>query len=306
MNKTFLRWILAAAIIIVAIQAGAFAQGLFARKEQVIYAGDPVDPEVMRLGAWGGGWCEESNQNSYGGSRSIKVTPKDLYSGGRIDFLKPVDLNKSFGEDDAYLQLMTKFWGVQAGYDALTVGLGAEGSTDMYGGVYRSRQVRRVRLAFFFEGGQIIESQVDLAGFKLQEDGWMAVSIPVATLKSKLNLSDYKLERLVISGDGSEAFHIGEMATVRDATPITPDGGESKEVARNYPIAFQGFCRAGASAVKYSWDFNNSDGIQEEAVRDLVYHRFTKAGDFVVTMTVSDVFGIKKPVSATINVKVNE
>lgn len=306
MNRAFLKWTLALTIIILTIQAGAFAQGVFARKEHVIYSGDPVDPVFMKLGAWGGGRCEESNQNAYGGSRSIKVTPKDLYAGGRIDFLKSESLTQSFNQADAYLQIMTKFWGVQAGYDALTSGLGAVGSTDMYGGVYQGRQVRRVRIVLFFQGGQSVEAQVDLAGFRLQDDGWMAVSFPLAALKSKLNLTEYRLERMVISGDGSEAFHIGEIATVRDATPITADGGESKEVARNYPIAFQGFCRAGAAAVKYSWDFNNSDGIQEEAVGDLVYHKFTRAGDFVVTMTVSDVSAVKSPVSTTINVKVNE
>ena len=306
MNRAFLKCLAALAIIILATQSLAFAQGLFARKEQVIFSGDPIDPEVMRLGPWGGGGCEESPQNAYGGSRSIKVTPKDLYSGGRIDFFRPFDLTKSFTEPNAYLQIMTKFWGVQAGYDALTVGLGAAGSTDMYGGTYQARQVRRVRVALFFEGGKSVESQVDLSSFKVQDDGWMAVSFPLEALKSKLGLTDYKLERMVISGDGSEPFHIGEMVTILDSTPITPDGGESKEVSRNYPIAFQGFCRAGATAVKYSWDFNNADGLQEEAVGDLVYHRFTAAGTWTVTMTVSDVFGIKKPATATIQVKVNE
>ena len=305
MNRGFLKWIIALVMIVLTIQGMAFAQGLFARKEQIIFSGDPIDPEVMKLAAWGGGWCEESPQNAYGGSRSIKITPKDLYSGGRIDFLKPVDL-KSFNEPDAYLQLMTKFWGVQEGYDALTTGLGAVGSTDMYGGVYQARQVRRVRIVLFFEGGKSVEAQVNLAGFKLQEDGWMAVAFPLATLKSEADLTDYRLERMVVAGDGSEAFNIGEIATIRDSTPIVPDGGESKEVARNYPISFQGFCRAGAAAVKYSWDFNDLNGIQEEAVGDLVYHKFTAAGNWVVTLTVSDIFGIKKPASTTIKVKVNE
>ncbi|HET6454360.1 MAG TPA: PKD domain-containing protein [Armatimonadota bacterium] len=306
MNRAFIKWMLALAVVILIIQTGAFAQGVFARKEQIVYSGDPIDPDAMKLGAWGGGSCEESSQNAYGGSRSIKVTPKDLYSGGRIDFLKPLDLSKSFAEDDGYMQIITKFWGAQVGYDALTVGLGAAGSTDMYGGVYQSRQVRRVRVVLFFEGGQSTEVQMDLSGFKLQEDGWMVVSFPLAALKSKLGLPDYKLERLAIAGDGSEAFHVGEIATIRDSTPIIPGGGESKEVARNYPIAFQAFCRAGATPVKYSWDFDNTDGIQEQATGDLAYHTFTKAGNFQVTLTVSDVFGIKKPATATVEVKVNE
>ena len=290
-----------------AITTCAYAQDVFARREQVIYDGDPMDQANIKLGSWGSGICGESTLNTYAGSRSIRITPKDLYAGGRIDFLKPVDLTRSFNEPDVYLQLVTKFWGVQAEQDWWAVGLGAPGSTDMYGGVSKpGRQVRSVRIVLFLEEGPVVECQADLSGYKLREGSWMNVSFPVAALKGKLDLPAYRLKRLVVTGDGSEPFHIGEIRTVRDTTPIRADAAEAKEVARNYSIAFQGFAESGASAVKYSWDFDKEDGIQGEAVGDLVYHRFTKAGDYVVTLTVSDVFGLKKPGTTTINVRVNE
>ena len=287
--------------------SSAFAQDLFVRAEQVIYRGDPSSRSGIKLGGWGSGMCEESTLHASSGSRSLKVTPKNLYAGGRIDFTNPVDLAKSFNMPDAYLQLEIKFGGTRSQYESWAVGLAPPGATDMYAGTTsKGKPVRRVRIMLCLDGGQKLESQVDLNGFMLSGEGWMTVSLPLAVLKGSLDLSEYKLRRLVIAGDGTVPFHIGEIRTIRDTTPLQADAGEEKEVAKNYNIAFHSTCRSGASAVKYSWDFDEQDGIQEEAVGDLVYHRFRKPGNLVVTLTVSDVFGLKEPSTSIINVKVNE
>jgi len=300
------------ALVAAAIATGtsgtrALAQGLFARREQVIYEGNPVNQATIRLGNWGSGTCKESTQNTYSGSRSIEITPRGLFAGGRIDFANPVDLTNSFNNPDAYLQFVTRFRGVQSEYDDWAVGLGGPGATDMYAGVPRTaRPVRRIRVMLEFEGGPAVERQVDVSAFRLSDDGWMNVSLPLAVFKSELSLPEYELKRLVITGDGMDPFHIGEIRTIRDTTPLQANAGQDKEVARNYLIGFQGVCESGATAVKYSWDFDQSDGIQEQAVGDLVYHRFSKAGNFTVTLTVSDLFGLKQPATSTIKVKVNE
>lgn len=299
---------LAAVILITGFSiAGASAQSLFARREQVIYEGNPLDTKVMWLGSWGSGWIEESTLNTYIGNRSLKVTPRDLYTGGRIDFVTLLDMTPAFKAPDIYFQVVTKFWGAQTGADELSVALGTPGSTDLYGGTYTpGKQVRKMRLVFFLEDGTAMECQSDVSSYRVGEDGWLVMSFPMAAIKGKTDLPQYKVKRLVITGDGTEPFHIGEIRTMRDSTPITADAGGDQEVSKNYSIAFQGYAQAGASAAKYSWDFDKLNGIQEEAVGDLVYHRFTKAGNYIVTLTVSDVFGLKNPSVAAINVKVNE
>jgi len=297
---------LAAILMITCLVVGsASAQSVFARREQVIYEGDPLDPSTIKLGSWGNGMAEESSQNAFIGSRSLKITPKDLYAGGRIDYLVPLDLTPSFKADDIYLQFVTLFAGMQTQTDQFA--FTSQSATDIYGQSYTiGRQVRRVRLVVFLENGPTVECLTDVASYRLSDDGWMVVSYPIAALKGKTDLAQYRVKRLVITGDGNEAFHIGEIRTMRDTTPLSADAGSDKEVSKNYSIAFQGTATAGASAVKYSWDFDKSNGVQEEAVSDLVYHRFTKAGDYEATLTVTDAFGIKKPATATIKVKVNE
>lgn len=283
----------------------ACAQSVFAKREQVIYEGDPIDPAIVKLGSWGSGYAEESTQNAYIGTRSLKVSPKDLYAGGRLDFLVPLDLTQSFKLADAYLQFVILLAGTQANQDQLS--LGGQSVSDIYGGTYvLGRQVRTIRLLLFLEDGPVVECLTEVSWYKLQDDGWMVLSIPMATLKGKTELAQYRVTRIVLTADGNEPFHIGEIRTMRDSIPLSVDAGGEKEVSKNYSIAFQAFANSGASPVKYSWDFDKFDGIQEEAVGDLVYHRFTRAGNFEVTVTAADPFGVKQSATNTIKVKVNE
>ena len=204
-----------------------------------------------------------------------------------------------------YLQFVILLAGVQSSGDQMS--LGEQSTTDIYGNAYvLGKQVRMLRLLLFLEEGPVIECATEVSSYKLGDDGWMVVSIPMAALKGKTDLAQYKVKRLVLTADGNEAFHIGEIRTMRDATPLSVDAGGDKEVSKNYSIAFQAFATTGASAVKYSWDFDKFDGVQEVAIGDLVYHRFTRAGTYEVTVTVTDVFGVKKPAAATVKVKVNE
>ena len=314
MSKVFSRWsrvcvpALAAVILVTGISMGrASAQDIFMRKLQVIYEGAPVDQSNMKLGSWGSGLCEESSENALAGSRSLKITPKDLYTGGRIDFATPLDLTESAKNPDAYLQFVCQFFGAQA-MDSLTQSLGtAAAATDMYGGTATpGKQVRKLRAVFFFENGPAVEVQGPLSAYKVGDDGWMVVSFPMAALKGKTELSQYRITRIVLTGDGTEPFFVGEIRIVPDSAPLVADTTDDMEVSKNYPIAFQGFCKSGGSAVKYSWDFDKKNGIQAEAVNDLVYHRFTNIGSYEVTLTITDMFGIKQPASKIIRVKVNE
>lgn len=291
----------------VIIAGNVSAQNLFAETGQVIYNGSSIDTAGLKIGGWGSGSCEESNINTYSGSRSLKITPKDLYAGGRVDFVNPIDLTTAFNDPAMYLQLMCRFSGVQTGYDSWAVGVAAPNATDMYGGTGKTgKQVKKLRLALYFEDGHSTESVVELNGFKLGPDGWMGVSYPFAALKGKLDLKEYKIKRLVVTGDGSEPFYIGEIHLFKDRTAFQPNAGDEQEVARNYNIVFRGECQSGATPMKYSWDFDDKDGIQEEAIGDLIYHRFNKAGEFTATLTVSDPFGVKESASTTVHVVVNQ
>lgn len=167
------------------------------------------------------------------------------------------------------------------------------------------RPVRKLRIMITFEGERSLDATVDLYKYGKSKDGWTYIAIPVSELKSRLNLPSYKITRIAICSDGTQPFHIGEVTTSSDPGEIKAYLGGNKNVARNTPVTFSGSASARLTALKYSWDFNEADGIQVEAVGSAVNHTFREAGDYIVTLTVSDQYGIKKPSQAKMRVKVN-
>jgi hypothetical protein len=292
---------------LIAGSAGAFAQDIFAEKGMVIYDGQPIaNQSANKIGGWGSGTCKESSKFSYAGSQSLEITAGSLYSGGRIDFGTPIDLTNAFKTADACLHIVLKPDATQAASVMTDWGGNVTGVFATSSALSSSMPVKRVRAVLCFDGGQAMEQQVDVAAYNSLDIGWVIISIPFAAMEKKLSLDKYTLKRLVICGDGADPFYVGEIYTSTDKSPLSADAGEGKDVSRNDNINFVGSGSGGSSALKYSWDFDSRDGIQEEAVGNNVWHLFREAGDYKVTLTVLDVFGLKKPATSTASVRVNE
>jgi hypothetical protein len=121
-------------------------------------------------------------------------------------------------------------------------------------------------------------------------------------------MASYRLQEMRIFGDGTDTFFVGQITTVTDTDPISVEPLEEQVVSVNDRVEFVGNAEAGISGLKYSWDFDKSDGIQEDAIGMRVNHTYTKASPenrpYVVTLTVSDISGTKRPVSVETTVEV--
>ncbi len=270
-------------------------------QDQVLYKGQPIDGSSIAVGSWGSGRCEDVAKSGYSGTHSLKIIARSLYEGGRLDFASAVDLTKHFKNPNAYIQLMAKMQLDDANeIDPLLSDYYDPSATSAPAGT----PVSRVRLVMKLDGGPAIECQVDVTGLKVGDDGWTAISFPLAAFKGKQERAEYKIKRLVISGDGSEPFYVGQIHIVTDTKPIIIDPGLDQFVAANDDVMFRPHSDGGAAALRYAWDFDSTDGIQEDAIGEVVYHKYPKSGVHTVTVTVSDVFGIKKPVSKTVKIEV--
>lgn len=263
----------------------------------MIYTGDPVERLGIKIGSWGSGKAEESTQVSFMGTRSLKVTSRGLYDGARLDFSTPLPLGTYWDNPNAYLQLIARFrTSEESGYGGYT----SSSST-----LTQGKPVRRVRVVLLING-KYLEGQVPLSGCKVGEDGWVRVSYPLKIIKGEHEIAEPKLERLIITGDGTEPFYVGEIRIINDNKPIQAYAGEDQFVAAKDDVMFRANVDPGAAVVRYSWDFDASDGIQEDAVGEVVYHKYRKPGEYTVTLTVSDIFGLKKPATSTLKVTVYE
>jgi hypothetical protein len=101
-------------------------------------------------------------------------------------------------------------------------------------------------------------------------------------------------------------LYIGKISLVTDETPITIKPGDEYVQPMNTWLVFAADADGGASALHYSWDFDASDGIQEDAVGRQAKHFWKKPGVYTVTCTVSDREGIKAPAKATWRVEITE
>src|SRR5262249_11468634 len=105
-----------------------------------------------------------------------------------------------------------------------------------------------------------------------------------------------------------DTFFVGQITTVTDSDPISVEPLEEQVVAVNDRVEFVGNAEGGIAGLKYSWDFDKRDGVQEDAVGARVYHTYTKASPenepYVATLTVSDISGAKRPVSVETTVEV--
>ena len=154
------------------------------------------------------------------------------------------------------------------------------------------------------------------------QDAYVALSFPISALLKRGGSpsaasaappsgESAKLVQMAIFGDKYQQFYLGEITVITDDTEINVDPLDDQIISANDQVTFVGAAEGGASTLRYSWDFDASDGIQEDKVGRVVQHTFRRtAGEGVasvkykVTLTVSDHDGLKKPASSAIELDV--
>ncbi|MGO8672444.1 MAG: PKD domain-containing protein [Capsulimonadaceae bacterium] len=136
---------------------------------------------------------------------------------------------------------------------------------------------------------------------------WRSLAIPLSVLQFPAGQDNSPLKSITIGADGDATVYIGQINLVDDDTPIMCTAGDNQDVAAGDDVTFEGQARGGVSMLNYSWDFNASDGIMDEADGPTVTHEYATGNkDYTATLTVTDIDGIKKPCVSTTVVKVEE
>lgn len=303
---------------------GAFATTPWGRPARAVQELPPVSFTLyrgegnsgnIRLASWGSGIAEATADNVLLGDAAIKVTTHGLYQGGRIDFREPVDLSAALANPRTYLRLMTRF-NSSSGSNVAGGGGGSfpggsfpgGGGFDSTGSLASQAPFERMRfLAIMADGKQIeLVRPLDMKPTE-DPDAYLPITFPIQLLKKAgvaTSGNGARLKSLVICGDKYQQFQIGEIQVVTDDTEISVSPLDDMDAFINNDIPFQGDAEGGSSTLRFSWDWDARDGIQEDATGRSVTKVFTKAGKIVVTLTVSDVDGLKKPQSVKLELDV--
>jgi len=151
-------------------------------------------------------------------------------------------------------------------------------------------------------GGLLVSENFPFDMQMVMGERFYSVAIPFNSFKGNGNGI---VKRMLIFTNSPQTIYIGQISVIVDDTPITVVVPSKSIAARvNTFVQFSALARAGVSSLRYTWDFDDSNGIQEESIGRAVLHSFTKTGTFNVTITVSDLAGVKKPAREKIKVEV--
>lgn len=302
---------IAALTVASAFAAGTVAAGTFfvlspsvahARRQDggpvFLFRGDLTNGSVS-LGGWGSGNAEATKEVTppFGG-QAIKITTHGLYQGGRLDFSSPINLNTGFANSATYLRFTVRFQGA----GARTTGFNSAASQDTTQAISPFKRMRY--LLTMADGSRFELIRPTEIPPSDDPDRWVQLSFPLAAIvkanKGKMPTGDgARLKSLSIFGDKYQQFYLAEISTVIDETEISVAPLEDQVFFAGQETVFVGNAEGGAATLKYSWDFDSSDGIQEDAVGRVVSHVFPRTGGekkYNITLTVSDYDGIKKAV----------
>lgn len=135
---------------------------------------------------------------------------------------------------------------------------------------------------------------------------WVTIGVPLSILHFSAPGGGSPLQSITIAGDDYAVFYVGQIKVTQDTAPVTCFAGvDDASVARDTPITLRGTASGGYSVLNYSWDFDASDGIAEQATGMLATTQYAKGPqDYKVTLTVTDVDGLKKPAVSTVTLHV--
>lgn len=185
-------------------------------------------------------------------------------------------------------------------------GPGKQGGGMPGGSTVAAQKLQSIRLIITTTDGKKSEAYLPVATSGSGERGWRTAAIPLQAI-SGFDRTNKEIKSIGFAGDVTTTFYIGDLRVVNDTTPITGQSNIKGDLnlALGDTVTFAGGGYGGSSILKYSWDFDDKDGIQEDATGQTVKHQFRKPGNYTITLTISDVYGLKQPYSTTIKAKVN-
>jgi hypothetical protein len=285
-----------------------------------LYAGQPLSTEGIQIKAWGAGKAEETTDRSSAGQSSIKVTTSGYFQGAVLVFNEPRNV-KPYASNRENLLVFSVFplevragsGGAAGGGSGMSAGGGMAAGGGGRGGSQGSagatttppKQMENLRVVIWTTDGKATEVYLPLTSTGRAYGRWVKVGIPLAAIP-RFDQTNGVIGRIAVSGDANTTFYLGEIRIVTDSTPIQGFLDRTEmNLARGDEVLLTASAEGGSSILEYVWDFDASNGLQDEATGPAVYHRFRIPGDYIVTCTIRDKFGLKKPWQGTIKVKVN-
>lgn len=298
-----------------------------------------IKDQGISLKSWGSGTASETDEFAYEGTTSIRVASRNYFQGAILNFATPIDLAASTSNKDNLLLLTlmipgagTTSGGPPAGFGpggppigpggpgrgggggGVASGGGARGGGPAVGGgamggggggTVQTLPVNTLRIVMTAVDGTKAEVFVDLKSTAPGERGWRKVGVPLAAINGWMK-TNKQLKSMAFSLDTVGTIYLGDLQILKDETPIYAEPSTREmnlAIGDQVTLSAMGF--GGSSPLRYAWDFDKTDGVGIDAEGQSITRRFRKPGVYVVTLTVTDVYGLKQPFTTELTITVN-
>jgi len=166
--------------------------------------------------------------------------------------------------------------------------------------------ISKVRVVLATDKGQSSSALTAIDTTQEVGDGWFRVAIPLSQFAGPGQQADAKLSRVALFGDVDDYMWVGRVQLVSEDRPLKADAGPKRTVKVKQEVSFTAVDQDNSTPAKYSWDFDDWDGITDDASGRNVTWKFMEPGFYTVTLTVTDPANAKVPQVAHVDVLVTE
>lgn len=309
-----------------------------AHAQSIYIPNQTIQDQKVSLKGWGSGTIAETDEVASEGSFSLRITTRNYFQGGIINLGTPVNLSAPYSDANNLLKISIRASGEKPKFST-TAGGGAAGGGPTSGGaggsggggggggaggfdgggggqagggggaqtgtaVTTEVPLRNVRLVITTTDGKKSEAYLSVRATGGEQ--WRNFSLPLQAING-FDKTNKIVQSIAISGDAISTFWIGEMRVINDATAISGEMNfkDPLNLATGDEREFVAYGFAGSTPLKYTWDFDDRDGIQVDAEAQVVKYKFRRPGKFKVTVTIADMYGKKAAITKSVEVTVN-
>ena len=165
--------------------------------------------------------------------------------------------------------------------------------------------LQALRAVLFTDKGMMVADSPPVGTLPKDGRGWTPVAIPLSGFEGAEGAQEVRA--VGVFADESDVFYLGRVSLLIDRSPVELTVNADPLIARtDEVIELSASLRGGPIEPRVSWDFDEADGIQEQALGREVKYLYKKPGDYLVTCTVADRAGIRSPVTEVVGIRVEK
>ncbi len=305
-----------------------FASITVAQAPLFLYSpGRSVKDQAISLIGWGSGTIVETDEAAFEGTTSVRVSTRNFFQGGLMNFANPVNLSASFTDPNNLFMFAlmvpdtsTTMGGGPGSGPGASPGRGGEGEGGPGAGAgagigagvggggaagtgnsasQAPDTVNTLRFIITTTDGLKSEAYIPVNTSQSGERGWRQVGLPLRAVTG-FDRTNKIVQSVGISANATAAIYLGELRVLSDATPIYGETAlTDMNIGSGQTVNLTASGSGGATVLKYTWSVESSDGTSFKFEGQSIARRFRKPGTFKVFCTISDVHGLKKSYSTS-------